>query len=104
MATSLLTVDNAYAPLLRLSLQDDTEEEEEGEGSEAAVQPRDLLPVGAKAAMVLEAKADIVDAERGLREIGLLDGRDVAGAGGLEGTWRVELRREEKVAHTTSQT
>ncbi|WOO81539.1 uncharacterized protein LOC62_03G005060 [Vanrija pseudolonga] len=77
---------DAYAPLLRLSLPDETEEEEEGaEGdNNAAVQPRDLLPVGAKAAMVLEAKADIVDAERGLREIGLLDGRGVAGAGELE--------------------
>ncbi|KAL1410818.1 hypothetical protein Q8F55_001761 [Vanrija albida] len=71
----------AYAPLLSLSLPDDAEGDEE---ADAPVQVRDLLPVGAKAAMVLEARADIVDAERGLREISLLDQRGVAGANGLE--------------------
>ncbi|BEJ15309.1 hypothetical protein CspHIS471_0410760 [Cutaneotrichosporon sp. HIS471] len=63
---------DTYAPLLRGAL-------EEGEES-----PPDVLTPQAKVAMVLEAREDLADAERGLREIALLESRGVAGAGSLE--------------------
>jgi hypothetical protein len=45
----------------------------------------DVLAPQAKVALVLEARDDLGDAERGLREIALLESRGVAGAGSLEG-------------------
>jgi hypothetical protein len=50
-----------------------------------AVRPSDLLPDSAKIAILLEAKGDIVAAERDLREIETLKQRGVEGSGNLEG-------------------
>lgn len=47
----------------------------------------DVLPPQVKAAMVLETRSDLLDAERGLREIEVLEKRGVAGAGTLEGEY-----------------
>ncbi|KLT39403.1 hypothetical protein CC85DRAFT_288597 [Cutaneotrichosporon oleaginosum] len=62
---------DTYAPLLRGSLDDEEN-------------VPDVLSPQAKAAMVIEARDDLADAERGLREIALLEGRGIAGAGCLE--------------------
>lgn len=72
--------DDTYAPLLRVGLDNSP-----STGDADAVQPADVLPPQAKAAMVLEARGDLLDAERGLREIEMLEKRGVAGAGTLEG-------------------
>lgn len=74
-----LTADDTYAPLLRVGLDDPPSNTEE------QVTHADVLPPQAKAAMVLEARGDLLDAERGLREIEVLEKRGVAGAETLEG-------------------
>lgn len=70
----LLTIDDNYAPLLRGSPDD----------KETGVTLADVVPDDAKVAIVVEAREDIKDAERGLREVEVLASRDVAGAGDLD--------------------
>lgn len=48
------------------------------------MRPADLLPLESKAQLVVSAAPDLVEAEKGLREIDILDKRGVAGAGDLE--------------------
>lgn len=82
------TADDRYAPLLALPTDPSSEKDKDGnvkEPTAEVVHARDLLPEAQQAAMVLEARADIIDAERGLREIDVLAKRGVAGAEGLEG-------------------
>lgn len=48
------------------------------------MRPADLLPLESKAQLVVSAAPDLIEAEKGLREIDILDKRGVAGAGDLE--------------------
>jgi len=72
-----LTADDRYAPLLRTlpETDDDT----------ATAIAADVLPAAAKTTLVLESRADIIAAEKGLREIDVYNKRGVAGAEGLDG-------------------
>lgn len=72
-----LTADDTYAPLLHGGPSD----------KESGVTLADVVPDETKVAIVVEARDDIKDAERGLREIEVLAARGVAGAGELDGGW-----------------
>lgn len=59
--------------------------ETEEEAAQTSAIAADLLPLPAKTALVLEARADIVAAEKGLRDIDVYNRRGVAGADNLQG-------------------
>jgi hypothetical protein len=71
------TSDERYAPFLRTLPETDDDA--------ATALAGDTLSPAAKTALVLESRADIVEAEKGLREIDVYNKRGVAGADGLDG-------------------
>jgi hypothetical protein len=84
------SADERYAPLLR-TLPDE----------EAA---EDTLDWDTKRALVLESRADLVAAERGLREIDVYNKRGVAGAENLEGECAAGENGEAGIQRTRTRT
>lgn len=86
--TGLTILDDTYLPLL--SLPDTTAGTVNGEGTDVSVSSGiggdyDIIPDKVKVTMLLEAAADIRGLERDLREVEIMKGKDVDGAGDLGG-------------------
>lgn len=59
-----------------------------GPNSEEIISANDLIPLETKRELVLAFEKDLIEVERLLRDVELLEKRDVAGAGELAGEWK----------------
>jgi hypothetical protein len=86
-------VDETYLPLISLPDPTATASAEESDGpKDGAVKAEyDLVPDRVKVTMLLEAAEDIRGLERDLREVEVLKGQGVDGAGHLEGISKTSI-------------